>query len=228
MNRTNGIFIAIVVCAVLAAVVFSLVDLAGDKVYESPDEVFKASCVAMQKKDLRAWCQCLTDDSRDVIVAKDVEFFVKEVYEKAKTKEQKAMIRGIADVQTKHGLTEEHLVKLQDETLDLNQRNAPTEARLRFAQKVLAPVSDRCGFFADLWQVLLKEPDAPNPFVGWADAKLSDLTTSGKTAKGMVTTRQGDQQHTTPMFFRKQGEGWRIDIIAGEGRPPSRPGFKHP
>jgi len=35
MSRTNGIFLAIIVCAVLAAVAFSLTDFLGDKVYAS-------------------------------------------------------------------------------------------------------------------------------------------------------------------------------------------------
>jgi hypothetical protein len=228
MKSANGIFLAIVICAVLAVAVFFLVDLSADKVYASPEEVFNASRAAIQKKDLRAWCRCLTDDSRDIIAAKPVLFFFKEVYEKAQTKEEKAILTAIMEVQTKHGLTQEHLAKLEPEAMAMDGKAGP-EDQLRFAQKVLQPVNDRNAFFADLYGVILKESDAGNPFGMFADGKLIDVKTEGKVAMGTIAV--GGREGPIPMMFRKQGEGWRIDIIASqkqEGPPRPRPGFKHP
>lgn len=220
MKSPNGIFLAIVVCAVLAVAVFFLSDLGADKVYASPEEVFNASRVAIQKKDLRAWCRCLTDESRDLILANDVVVLVKEELEKSPTKEHTAVTRAKVDVQAKHGLTEEHLAKFKDEYLELKQRQAPLEAELRFAQKLLAPVSDRNALFAELFRATYS--DAKNPLAGWADAKLSEVKISGNIAEGSVGSPQG----SAPMTFRKQGEGWRIDIIGpAEKRPAPKQGF---
>jgi hypothetical protein len=232
MNRTTGIFMAIAACAILAALVFSLTDLLGGRAYASPEEVFQASVVAVQRNDLSAWCHCLTDDSRDLTVVKDVEFFLKIKLEDAKEKSKIDMLRSLAELQKKYGLTEEHLAPFQQASFEMNK--APIEARLRFADKVLAPLSpnDRCAFFGEVWSVKLKDPDGPNPFMGWADAKLTKVRKTGKSAAGLVTamisTPTGAKEHATPMFFRQEGDGWRIDLLADEPQLPAQPGFGHP
>ena len=223
MKSPNGIFFAIVVCAVLAVAVFFLVDLSADKVYGSPEEVFNASRVAIQKKDLRAWCRCLTDDSRDIIAITRVKFsFAKE---DALSKEDKAII----EVQTRHGLTEEYLAKLEPEAKAMRRPDVGPDDQLRFAQKVLQPVTDRNGFFADLYGIILAKPGAGNPFGLFAEGKLNDVKIDGKLAMGIISI--GAKEEPIRMMFRKQGEGWRIDIIETEKQeaqqrmPP--PGFHH-
>ena len=221
MKSPNGIFLAIIVCAVLAVAVFFLVDLSADKVYASPEEVFNASRIAIQKKDLRAWCRCLTDDSRDIIALTRVQFSFK----RDATQEDKA----IMEVQAKYGLTEEHLAKLEPEAKAMRRPDVGPEDSLRFAQKVLQPVSDRNGFFADLYGIILSKPGAGNPFGIFAEGKLNDVKIDGKMAMGIISV--GGAEGAIPMMFRKQDQGWRIDIIETEKQEAQRmppPGFKHP
>ena len=221
MKSANGIFLAIVICAVLAVAVFFLVDLSADKVYASPEEAFQAARVALQKNDMRTWCRCLTDDSRDMLLLESIELTPKETLEIAPN-EKKAIIRAKVDAQAKHGLTEEYLFKMQDEFLDLQKRKVPLEGQLRFARKLLAPVSDPNALFADLINVTVKESGGRNPFSSLADAKLNEVKVSGKTAEGTISGGRGP----SPFYFRKQGDGWRIDLIGPEQRQtPPPPAF---
>lgn len=219
MKSPNGIFLAIVVCAVLAVAVFFLVDLSADKVYGSPEEVFNAARVALQKNDMRTWCRCLTDDSRDMLLLESIELTPKKTLEIAPN-EHKAIVRAKVDAQAKHGLTEEYLLTMKDELSDLQK--ASIEKQLRFVRKLIAPVSDPNALFADLINAAAKEAGGRNPFSSLADAKLNDVKVSGKTAEGAIMTSRGP----SPFYFRKQGESWRIDLIGPEqGQAPPPPAF---
>jgi hypothetical protein len=226
MNRTTGTFLAIVVCAVLAAVVFSLTDFLGGKVYASPEEVLAASHAALRKKDLRTWCECLTDESRDFMAVEPVIFSFKGTYAAAETNEKKAELAALKEVQDKHGLTEAHLAKLVPEKAALEDRPRGEDLE-RFAQKVLAPVSDRNAFCAEMYAVVLKDADPVAAFGPFADGKLSNVKVEGNVAVGAVS--MSSDRPPIRIVFRKQGDGWRIDFLASmEQQKRPGPGFKHP
>jgi hypothetical protein len=229
MNRVTSIFIAMLVCAFLAVVGFFLIDLSGEKVFATPQEAFDESCKALKKNDMRGWCQCLTNDSRDFMAANMAvqEFRTKQEFAGAGNDDKKAHVRAVEQVFAKHGLTDEFLAALQPESGVLDSP-ASMKEKLRFAQEVLKPVSDRCSFVADMFEAVLKESGADNPFLGKKDDKLSDVNINGKIAKGTVTTMQLGRERIGEITFRKQGEGWRIELFAEEtprmpGLPPGHP-----
>jgi hypothetical protein len=219
MNRGTGTFIAMLVCALLAVVVFFLVDLSGDKVFATPQEAFDESCLALKKKDMRGWCQCFSDDSRDFIAANMAvqEFKTKQIFAQAGDNEKNAHIRAVDQVFAKHGLTDEFLAKLQDDADILGDPRARMKQKVLFAQEVIKPVNDRCAFIADMFEAVLKNSNEENPILAQKDDKLSDVTITGKTAMGLVTPKLGGRPRQ--LFFHKQGEGWRIDFLAEDKRP---------
>src|SRR5216684_5687969 len=166
MNRGTGTFIAMLVCALLAVVVFFLIDLSGDKVFATPQEAFDEARAALEKNDLRGFCQCLTDDSRDIFAATVIvdKFTTKQEIEKTGTEEQKAQIRAADQVFAQHGLTEEFLNKMQREALTISDPRAPPDEKVQSAQALLAPVKDRNGFVADIFKAALKDSKAEKPF----------------------------------------------------------------
>jgi hypothetical protein len=219
MNRGTGTFVAMLVCALLAVVVFFLVDLSGDKVFATPQEAFDESCLALKKKDMRGWCQCFTDDSRDFIAANMAvqEFKTKQIFAQAGDGEKKAHIRAVEQVFAKHGLTDEFLAKLQGDADILGDSRARMKQKVLFAKEVIKPVNDRCAFIADMFEAVLKNSNEENPILAQKDDKLGDVTITGEIAMGLVTPKLGGPPRQ--LFFHKQGEGWRIDFLAEDKRP---------
>jgi hypothetical protein len=223
MNRMTGTFMAIIACAVLAVVVFFLYDLSSEKTFASPAEVFEASRDALKKNDMRGFCQCLTKESRDLYAAILIiqQFALKQEAEKIGTDEQKALVHAGDQVFAKHGLTEEFLAKKQREALLISDRQAPLEEKREAAQAVLAPVRDLNGFIADMLQTASPGAKAENPFRVLKDANLSKVKITGTTAVGEISL--AGQDHPSPMDFRKQGEGWRIDLFPEQKQRPMMP-----
>ena len=60
----------------------------------------------------------------------------------------------------------------------------------------------------------------------YLDGKLSEVKINNNVAMGEITV----EGKAFPMLFRKQGEGWRIDLIATERLEQQQmpPGFMHP
>ena len=226
MNRWTGTFIAMLACALLAVVVFFLLDFSANRSFSSPQEVIDAIRLASQKDDARAWCQCLTDESRDLLAATLIveEFSKKQEKEKTGTEEQKALIHAVDKVFAQHGLTEEFLMKMQREFLTLSHPKAPMAEKVKAARAVIAPVNDPNGFVADLFQTVQKTSRSESPLSMWKNAKLTDVQITGKTAEGVVSIGPGQPEN---YLFRKQGESWRLDLFPEEKRPPGLP-LGHP
>jgi hypothetical protein len=225
--------LALVGAAVLAVVVFYYADI-GEKSYATPKEAFEASRAALKKKDMRAWCQCLTEDSRDFIAASMV-------IQEFKTKQMlgddpgnmAAQIRAVDAVFTEYGLTPEFLASLQDEASIMDQRSpAPMSSKLRFARRVVKPIGDRCAFVSDMFEAVLKGSGGENPFFLMKDDKLGDVKITDKTASGTVMTAG---ERIDVVFFRQEVNGWRIDEIKkieseapAPRKNPHAGGFQHP
>jgi hypothetical protein len=229
MSRGTGTFLAMLACGLLAVVVFFLF-ASGEKIYLTPQEAFEASRTALVKNDMRSWCQCLTDEARDLIAAKLAisEYATNQQVEKKGADQEKAKAKAVTSILDNYGLTRKHMEQVFDEGKAL-MGGAPMKDQVAIAQVVLAPVSDRNGLVADMFQTLMKGQDGENPMVEeLKDAVLTDVKISGKTAEGKIS-RKGEEGGGSPLLFRKQGEGWRIDLFAGQERPPApRPGFQHP
>jgi hypothetical protein len=218
MNRMTGTFVAIVACGFLAVVVFFFVDVGGERTFATPQDAFDAARAALQKNDMRGFCGCVTTESRDLMAASIVgdEYLKKQDPGKDGGEEKKDHLRAVEAVFTKYGLTDEFLSKLQRELLAMTDDRAPMEAKLQAAKKILEPVTDRSGLIADTFTAVLMGK-AENPFTTLKDTKLSNVKITGKTAIGAITKLGTDRP--APMHFRKQGEGWRIDLFPDEPNP---------
>src|SRR5438105_267473 len=152
MNRGSKAFIVIVACAILAVVVFFLVDMSGGRVFATPDECFKAATDAIKKDNIAGFFECLTEDSRDLLTATTViaEYFQKMEFESKGSDDLKAQSKAVHAVFLKHGLKDEFLSKMQREMLILSQEGGPMEERRKAAQAILEPIGNRAAFFAEV------------------------------------------------------------------------------
>ena len=89
------------------------------------------------------------------------------------------------------------------------------------ARQLLKPVKDRNGLVAELYEAVLKTNASENPFRNVKSDKLTEVKITGAVAVGISTTKVADQDLSREIFFRKQGDGWRIDL--GFESPPAQP-----
>ncbi|MBM3997031.1 MAG: hypothetical protein FJ303_23200 [Planctomycetes bacterium] len=230
MDRMQGIILSILGAAVFAAVLFFVIDYGSEKTYATPQDVFEASRMALRRNDLRAFCQCITDDSRDFMAATmAVDKYVnRELMEKAGTEKKKAEVRAVDDIFKKHGLTEAHMAKHQKDMLQLTDQFAPMKQKLAVARELLEPISDRNGFIAEVFEASMKATGIDHPFLDKKDDKLTNVIVQGKAASGIVETRGGAMDGKDAIEFRKQGEGWRIDLFPERGSGMMPPGMLPP
>ncbi len=225
MNKPTRIFAAMAVIAALFVVAFFTIGPAGEKIYASPQEVFKAAQKASAKDDMKSWCECVTTGSRDLRAAMGVVMLFDTRQKLAKLdKEGKTQAQAIDDVFAKHRLTGEFLASMQGKLDILFEEKAGVEVKLEVAGSLLLPVRDRNAFAADLHKTLDKfTKRSPLSVIEvFRDAKLTEVKQDGDTAQGTMTADRGGG---VPLAFRKQGEGWRIDLIAMEARPQMPPGM---
>jgi hypothetical protein len=220
MNKGTGTYIAIIVVAVLAVAVFFLADFGSSKTFASPEEVIDGIRTAAQKDDVRGWCQCLTEASRDLMAARVA---IEEYYSKLNPeagKGQKAESKALEKVFEAHGLTDAFLSKMEREAMILSDKRSPTREQVKSAKAILAPVRDRNSFLADVFKTIHQ-----SPLGDWKDAKLLEVKTKGNIAVGRVNFNGRPQE----FFFTKEGESWRLDFIAmAEANQAMPPGFQHP
>jgi len=230
MTQTTKVFVGMLVIAAVLVIGFFTVGPAGEKVFASPQEAFEASRKASLSGNLANWCQCLTDDSRDYFVAVNAfEIFVQRMrFEKAVEADAKSPFRAVDDAFAKHGLTPQFMARVAKEANILKDPRASTEEKVAFAKAMLDPVRNPNLFIADVFKAMSKftNSDLPEIVDVWKDTELSDLKVTGNTAVGTLSV--GDRPGG-PIFFRKQGEGWRIDVKDEEkkgrlpmGHPPMR------
>lgn len=227
MDKPTRIFVAMAVIAGLFVVAFFTIGPPGEKVYASPQEAFNAAKKASSKDDVKAFCQCITNGSRDIHTAIGVVllFDVRQKIQKA-GEEGKSQTRAIDELFAKHRLSGDFLAGMQGKLDLLFEEKAGPDVKLEVANALLLPVRDKDAFAADLHRSLEKfTKRSPLAMIEvFREASLSDVKTDGATAQGKMTVEGG---RGMPISFRKQGEGWRIDLIASESRPQMPPhGFQ--
>jgi hypothetical protein len=125
------------------------------------------------------------------------------------------------------------------------------EAMKLVFKKPVAPIKDRCAFFAEMIEAVQKlieagpkevriekegggvivekrgEPDVV-PFP--ANAELKDIMIEGNTAKGVMVTKVGARQTQMPVEFHKVEGSWKIELqlvkMGDMGDTSPRPGKK--
>ena len=192
--------------------------------HASPEAVAAAAKAAIDKKDMGAFYDCLTEESQNVLAgtAVMVGSMMKVMSGMAAMggpeakAEAEQEVGEVTAVMEKHGVTEESL-KGAD----------PNPAMMGDTQAIsgLADVvKDKRAFVDDMFTALDKMkqggPDLSEDFNG----ELKDLEIDGDTATAKLTTRRGDQE----LDFRKTAAGWKLHIdmqkMRGPAGPPMPPG----
>lgn len=183
-------------------------DEPADELYRTPEEVFAALMAAGEREDWKGLCACLTDETRDKLAA-GMLFAGAVAKGFARTDEEKARLKPIEDVLTRHG------VGVGQPPPDGPGGKADFEWGM---MKVVASIKDRNAFIADFLSASKQASDDPkkNPFAGqffdFKDVKLEDVKTQGDSATGVAVARRNGEEAREPLNFRKVGGGWRIEI----------------
>ncbi len=191
----------------------------GGKVYDTPQEAFKALKEAAGNEDWKTVCTIITDDSLNTMTvggalgAAFVKDFLGGIAKKDKTGKLEQILKDIDGVLKKHGLTEEVLKDINPKVLfDPETTKDPAKTKMVMA-KVAGKVKDRCGFLKDLFKALPSKDGSP--LATLAAAEVKDIKVNGDTAKGVLITRKGGKEKEGPIEFRKVGGGWKVEIPIG-------------
>lgn len=222
MTQTTKVFVGMLVIAAVLVIGFFTLGPPPEPVYATPEDVFKAAVRASEKDDVKTWCQCLTDESRDMFAVRtmvQIPIF-------GAGDDPKSPMREFETLFARHGFKPAFLAKVREQAAAVF-RNPETSVddQLAFVNAALGPVSNRQAFCVDLLKAMMSSGFfKTSPLDNWREASLKDVRKSGNTATGTLTIG-GDRGE--PVQFRKQGEGWRIDLLAEAGRPPRLP-MGHP
>jgi len=207
-------------CLLSLSPMFAGCDIAGGG-YASPEAVASAAKAAIDKKDMGAFYDCLTEESQNTLAGTAV--LVGSMMKmmsgmaamggpeaQAEAEKETAEVTAIME---KHGVTEESLK-------DAN----PNPAMMGDAEaigKLAGVVKDKRAFVHDVFTALDKMkkggPDLSQQFTG----ELKDLKIDGDRATAKLTTARGEEE----LDFRKTAAGWRLHIDMekmgrGAGGPP--------
>lgn len=199
-SLASGLLLSALVCALL-------VGCGGATAHKTPEDAFNAMKTAAEKEDYKTFCDCLTDESRDVIAGTAVFLgaVTKAVFSApTATNADKEKLRPIDDIVKKHGLNEDFLKKVDVKGILLTKDKG---ASLKAMQKLVEPVKDRTALAVDLFGALKKldgeQFDLTREF---SKAELKDLKIDGDTARGTLVKGKNNE----PVDFRKIEGGWKI------------------
>jgi hypothetical protein len=184
------------------------------RTYAAPQDVFDVAKSAMQKNDLAAVCECITDDSRDLFGGGLLLrlLVARKSLASAGKEEDKLLMKKIDQILSKHGLTDQHLAKFSDAAKSF--RGSNLESRLKTTRAVLEPVVHRNAFVAELVGVLHKNNG--NGAAGLLKSKsiLTEVKIDKDSAIGTVIHNHDSKKSTSVIHFKKIGGSWKIDMTA--------------
>jgi hypothetical protein len=212
--RVSGIAAGIVAgIALLGGVAVALWMFLGAA--RSPEAVFEKARAAAEQQDWEGFCECLTPESRDQIAGMMavntvmIQGFSRMAAlagpERAREAEEK--FKPLMDVLSKHGLDEETVKKMNPQG-PLRPGRADPE-RL---QQLLAPISDRNQFVADMIRALQSVDSRAQSTPFDADVRLEELTITDDTATGSLVRLKDGTEKRTRIDFQRQGGSWKIAL----------------
>jgi hypothetical protein len=221
MNRLTTVCVAVLAGILILIVALFVFDIGGSKIFASPEDVFDASKAALKQNDLRTWCDCLTEESRDLLAASEIIYVMtlKTAPPQFTKEEHKAQIKAAEPVLKSHGLTDAFLTERQGALEVFRDERASPDDRLQVAQALLKPVNDRNAFFEQLQKALSSGSKSQNPFEQWKDAKLTNVKIRGNEALGTVVFKESGQAREQPLHFKKVRESWKIDMLPIPNEP---------
>src|SRR5207249_800354 len=150
--------------AVLALVV---ADVHGQKVYKTPQDVFKAAQAAAKKNDLKTFYRLLTPESAERMASQMAMLGVMfKGFSQLDEKIAKQM-KPIFEAMDKHGLTDEKLKKMKK----IDPKADPKE-QAKAMKQLVEPIKDKGAFFADMMAALKKVNPKGGGLEELADATL--------------------------------------------------------
>lgn len=213
MNQLLAILAFFIVALMIGSTRDSARAQESKKSLSTPQETFHAAQIALKKEDLVALCDCMTDDSRDLLgggLAVNV-MIAKKILGTGGSEDDQRLMKKIDEVLAKHGLFEKNLRQLDPVALAFLTADLP--GRLKAAGIVLTPVKDRNSFVADLVAALQKKGTSVGG-LGKGSSELTDLVISGDTAKAVVVNKVDSKETRNPIVFHKVGGAWKIDMTA--------------
>jgi hypothetical protein len=217
----------------------------GQPKYATPQEAFDAANKALQRGDWKAACGTLTDDSRDLfaggmvfagLLGKGLALGFAKLAPKDKQEDLlakiKAQFKPVDDALAKHGLTEEVFKKMEKKGGEEKPDLKDPEQVKKLMKALVAPVKDRCALIVDLMAALEKTGDKQKGKGGLIPpgARLTDVKVEGDKARGVVVSKEGDEEKRTPLEFRRVAGSWRIELPVtelfkgpGKGKAPPPP-----
>jgi hypothetical protein len=191
--------------------------------YSTPQEVFDAFKTAGAKEDYKGQLDCLTDDSRNMLVGGAV-LMISMVRDLApqlgKGDEDKAKVKPLQDLLQKHGVKDELVKQVVGEVFGEALKKGSgkgAETMKKATRKLAEPIKDQVAFLTDAMAALQQAnpqmaTDEQEKRLAMKNAELHDLTISGDTAKGTLVTKKGGVENREPLHFRKVEGGWRVDL----------------
>ena len=174
------------------------------KAYKTPQEVFDAFLVSLNKRDAKAFVGCLAPETlQEMAAASAVQGLQRrEVVGDAKDDKLAKRWKPTLDVLDKHGLTAKA-------TKDVKVGKAPTPAEREKAEVAVLPlIKDKAAFLIDYQEALDK--GRPKFKEDELKAKLTDVKIDGDKATGTVVVNLKDKEEKAPVEFVKVGTGWKI------------------
>jgi hypothetical protein len=195
--------------------------------HDSPQAAYVAAKAATGAKDYKAFCDCLTSESRDVMAGGmiRVALFMKEIAarplggpEGEQDKQDLAARRkALDDVLAKHGMNEDQLKAIQ--AMDLA---APAVEGMAALAKLTTPVKDKSAFLVEIMNAMdalesayLGSPGGmgKNATTGMFEGRLEDIKVEGDRATAQVVLAPDGQEQRLPIGFKKVNGSWLIELF---------------
>jgi hypothetical protein len=180
--------------------------------YKTPQEAFTAALNATMTDNWKAFYECLSDDSRDLLTcfAAVTGFLTKELTNPAiLTDELKAVLRSLNETFKTHGLTDDHMNRFITIGNASSKQKSQEELK-KETQEMLKPVKNRRAFITDTFVALRKLNAFKGKFL--EGAELKDLRINGESATGIILTKKENKELRLSIGFKRIDGSWEVDL----------------
>jgi len=192
-----------------------------DKVYKTPQDVFKAAKEAAKKGDAKALYATITPESGERMLGQMVVLGItfKAFASLDKTGKAAEQLKPFFDTMEKHGLDEAALKKMKK----LDPNDSPEE-QTKAMRKMVEPVKDKAAFFSDIMGVFKKMNPKGGGIESLAQGNLEDVKIEGNKAKGTIVGKKGDKEKRDPIEFERVRGSWLmvIPMPTPKGKPKAK------
>lgn len=175
---------------------------------KSPEEAFKAMTKAAEARDAKAFLGNLTSDSQKILTGAMVTM--------AAAMKQSAGFLG-GDPKDFDNLLTKHKINADKVMAGITMGDAflkkDGKAIMEIMKSFAGQVADQAVFLGDVLEVMRRQEKLKfgqkHPFDEMRNATLKDLSVTGNTAKGQMTTSSQTQE----VHFVREASGWKVDLM---------------